>query len=239
MICFVHFNKAGGNTFVEVAKHNCRLYPSPIDAMPIRIIDGSKTVKRNNWVIQPWWRWPAKRLRNFLYSDRYDFFAVELGPDDKPHNALKVMYQGIDYVTVLRDPLDMMLSRYRHLCKFGLYPKMSVAEYMLTHRGNNFMTKMLGYNWKEPDFKRAREKLEQMSAIILIEDFQNDMQVMRRKFGWQDIDVTKYRSGTRSNSNAREVFQDDRHLLNMLHTRYFWDLKLLDYARKIKSEINK
>jgi hypothetical protein len=249
MIVFVHFGKAGGNTLFRVAEQNCRTYDSPFPGTPVRRTGPGP----NEWKIERWWNWSPEKQRAFLTDSKYDFIVANLGPDNKRQTATVVLWPYVDYVTVLRDPLDLMLSRYNHLQWAGsrghksvpddrrtvVPPDKPIKEWLLTTPGDNMFTRMFGNSFDEPDLDSAKKRLHELSALMLIESFQDDIMVMQRKFGWKDINVTKHRAGTKHNSSARARFKDDKAFVNELKKRHSLDLELMEYARQVKGEINR
>lgn len=233
-IYFLHIHKAAGTTFVNLARQNlCKFYKQYKNGNPWN----------KNELIQFWKFDPDEQVK-FLASPDYNFIANEtcLGPHILHHTK-------IAYITILRNPLDRILSDFKHRRKAGDYP-----EDMLFHEfidseifpslrwTNNFLIRTFIKDSSkkiidERDLKLAKERLSQFNHVFFVESFQEDIIVMKQ-FGWIMLDTDKYRSGSRANSNAVQELQNSDGTLNKLVERNKLDLEFYEYARSARQKPN-
>lgn len=201
MIYFLHIHKSGGSTFVNLAKKNGeKFYDSHKNGNPY---------DSENKIIK-FWNYGKEDLLNFLDTEKFTFCANEFYIKDFHLDS------KIKYVTVLRHPIDILLSSYHHESKKGKHKK--DFKFYLDNKRSLERMKSIIYEEESSYFSGplvhylacgksvdlARERLRQFDAIIFVDNYQEDIKVMKDLAGWDYLDVNSCRIGTNRNTNAKK-----------------------------------
>lgn len=190
MIYFLHVHKGGGTTFVNVAYANVERFPHPN-------ANGNPLTDKGEF-IEFWEFDPDKRLEYLL---QYDFISHE-APITRP--LLKS--DQIKYVTILRHPLDLIYSEYKH--SSAANPEVGSFE--------NYIENAIWWNvpWSRSPLintfgadkgeQAAYLNIDQFHSVMFLDTFADDIQVMKELAGWNILDINKYRGGTTSNTDTRK-----------------------------------
>ena len=209
MIYFLHIHKSGGSTFVNLAvKNKEKLHKPNKNGNPYD--DKDKII--------PFWDYDKDKLLKFFSKKDFTFCANE--------TRMKEMHldEKIKYVTVLRHPVDTILSCYHHELH-GSKSKIPFDKFfsikvllernklaMQRYEHDYFSGPLTYYLTGGKDVALAEERLRQFDAVIFLDSYQNDVKVMEKVAGWKVLDINKHRIGTRRNTNAekelkREIYQ--------------------------------
>lgn len=186
---FVHLLKTAGTSLRQQLMRQFpgpALYPNPNDGDPVR--DAPQLA------IDPLiatWSDPRRRRRLQLIIGHYPLATVDLLEGD------------FEVMTVLRDPVDRTLSYLRHYRlrnpEWSQLPMTQVYDDPFVHRTmiRNHMTKMLGMTGSEmsagmltdvvvaePHLDRARQALDAMAAVGLVEQLPQFLGQLEQRFGW-------------------------------------------------------
>jgi hypothetical protein len=229
MIYFLHIHKSGGSTFVNLAQKNGEKlhYPNK----------NGNPYDENDRIIS-FWQHDKENLLNFFNSQDFTFCANE--------TCLRYFFLDpkIKYVTVLRHPVDIILSCYHHQKK-GTQSNKSfnqfIDEEVLLERNKLALQKnenlyfngpLIYYLTGSKDAELARERLKNFDAIIFIDNYAEDIKVMEQIAGWNILDVETYRVGTSRNSNAK------KELSSGLYDEICRKLKKdIDFYEEVKSKV--
>jgi len=261
IIYFLHIHKAGGSTFVNLARQNCTLYQPNANGTPVKILDGSSKL-REEWIVNPntgfndkiinwkyieFWKWDIYRQSKFFKKSNFDFIAPESSPFRKSSLGNNMLpKEFVKYVVVLRDPLDLIVSSYydRRIAddnsgknKFGSLENF-IMSYDKFKDWNNLLVRAFSSNFSKPNLEEAKKRLLKFNALLFLDSYSQDIKIMKIKFGWNIIDTDKFREGTRINSNARELLKDKPNLLKRLQENNTIDLEFYEYAKRVKYIIN-
>jgi len=103
--------------------------------------------------------------------------------------------EPLDYFTLLRDPVDRVLSQYFFTVDYALKPgHVSLYEHIAAHIQPNMQTLMMsgphGLN-PQPEplemLERAKKNLEVCSVVGLTEHFGETVLLLARAFGWKEV----------------------------------------------------
>ena len=229
MIYFLHIHKSGGSTFVNLAlKNGEKLHKPNKNGNPYD--DKDKII--------PFWDYDKDKLLKFFNKKDFTFCANE--------TCLKQMHidSKIKYATVLRHPVDTILSCYHHelhgsksKVPFDKFFSMKILLErnklaMQKYEKNYFSGPLTYYLSGGRDRQLAEERLRQFDAIIFLENYANDVKIMEKIAGWKVLDINKNRIGTRRNTNAKKELSKD------VYEKVCKDLEEdIDFYVKMKSKI--
>ena len=195
MFYFLHVHKGGGTYLINEARRQCKLYPVEANGNPLYAGGGPEI---------PYWTWDHVRQRDFLLSLGDCFIANEhaLGEEF-------VLHPDIVYVTILRDPLDRVLSQFnaevrgfesgaRDAAPYAwLFQKKGFAWFCENlasevNWANNYMVKQLttevGRKFvTTDDLRLAMGRLRLFDTVVLFERVPSSGNIMA-KFGWTYFD---------------------------------------------------
>ena len=206
MIYFLHIHKSGGSTFVNLATKNGEKLHQPNK-------NGNPYDEKDK--IIPFWNYDKDKLLKFFDKKDFTFCANE--------TCLKHLHTDpkIKYVTVLRHPLDTILSCYHHELN-GAKSKISFDKFFSTkillernklamqkYEKNYFSGPLVYYLTGNDDASLAEERLRQFDAVIFLDNYDNDIKIMKKIAGWEILDVNKHRIGTRRNTEAKKELKKD------------------------------
>ena len=201
MIYFLHIHKSGGSTFVNLAEKNGeKFYDSHNNGNPY---------DSENKIIE-FWDYSKEDLLNFLDTEKFTFCANE--------HYIKDFHidPKIKYVTVLRHPIDILLSCCHHeseKLKYKKYFKYFLTEKRSAERLDSIIYEQESSYFSGPlvhclasgkNVEVAKERLRQFDAIIFVDNYQEDIKVMKDLAGWDFLDVNSCRAGTNRNTNAKK-----------------------------------
>ena len=229
MIYFLHIHKSGGSTFVNLAKKNGENLHDPNK-------NGNPYDENDN--IIRFWQYDKEKLLNFFDTKNFTFCANETC---LRHHHLD---PKIKYVTVLRNPVDIILSCYHHQTR-GTGSKKSfnqfIDEEVLLERGKLALQRNENLYFNGPliyyltgcrDAELARDRLKNFDAVIFVDNYAKDIDVMEQVAGWNILDVEEHRVGTMRNSNAREELNSG------LYDEICRKLKKdIDFYEEVKSKV--
>ncbi|KAI3429348.1 hypothetical protein D9Q98_005443 [Chlorella vulgaris] len=279
-VLFKHVHKAGGSTLCKMAHKNMVAESAPLpqrkewdtNCVPYEAFLGphpavgsgaasilqprpAAAVTRSlkaRWLGGACWLafLTTAQLRALPHHFRPLTFVASEGPlpDAVPLDA------PLAWVTMLRHPLDRLLSSYRWWqfmmqampsapaeCRAYSAPANATLEQWLKVVPDNWMTRELVgrsalYQQRpvtDADLLLAQQRLHYFAAVLLLEEPASSMALIRQLFGWQHTDWDGARAGSRHSSNATSEL--DRQGLQLLEHRNQFDLRLYRYAQALHS----
>jgi hypothetical protein len=223
-VIYVHIPKTAGTTFYSILKRNferARIFLCHVTQGP----DQLKSM-------------PAEQ-RDRLQLIRGHF----------PHGIHRCLSQPVEYITILRDPIERTISHYyyvlreptHHLHKRVVSEKIGLKEYVLGCRNkelDNGQTRLIaGDSFQIPFGECRSDLLEQakhnlqhsFSVVGLTERFDETVLLMARRFGWKKTHYT--RRNVTEKRPARE--QLDAETLDALEAINTLDLELYAFAKAL------
>jgi hypothetical protein len=228
---FLHITKCAGTSFIALARKNASLFRPSANGNPLNPL----TAQRLRY-----WIWTPAEQRYFLSSGLCELVANEnqLGPDFE-------FYEGVRYITILRDPLDRLFSEYQ----FRMRPDKTksleergqlFAGFLQRDRGvrwrRNTLLTALTYRGGSPTerLQLAKQRLLQFDHLFLMDQMAGQFGALAA-YGWQHVELP-WRNTPASRddaacwSEARAALQEHPQLLEELLEVHEQDLELYAFA---------
>jgi hypothetical protein len=220
-IIFLHIPKAAGSTLNRLIESE---YPLS------RIYSVDPSFYRWSWAHLQ--RLSGKRLRRTRVFKGHMLFGLH-----------RILPQPATYITILRDPVDRVLSSYYYMRSYKLQPlywkfkfeNWSLEDFVERSPRHNLQCKILaGIDYTKPctaeTCQAAKENLlRHFSVIGLSERFEEALALMKLRFGWKlrrysSFNVSRRRPGKADVSPST---------LDLIAEKNSFDLSLYDQARSL------
>jgi hypothetical protein len=134
------------------------------------------------------------------------------------------------YFVLLREPVERVLSNYSFLLTYPgseYLRDWSPERFADEHpEGSNLQVKMLCGPDVAPDLEVAKRRLEGFAAFGLTERFDDSLQLLKARFGWEDM---RYRTENVTQGRLRQEQLSDR-VLAIIRRRNALDTELFAFA---------
>ncbi|MEM6468931.1 MAG: sulfotransferase family 2 domain-containing protein [Planctomycetota bacterium] len=227
-LIFLHIPKAGGNSFLSFLTPN---YP---EANRFDVSDGLRYVDRLNEL-------------ESLPDDRKGTLRLIYG--HLPFGVHEWIPQTCQYITVLRDPVDRVLSQYYFIRERKPHPlheqvvssSMTIADFVksaLTGESNNGMVRLLcgrhesdSLRGHEPcrvaDLETAKRNIDAKFLMVgLLEQMHQTQQLLARVLGWEEKEPVR-RNQTRNRKPVQSLSSTDREVIEQYNEL---DMELYNWA---------
>ena len=182
-----------------------------------------------------------------LSQGRLKLFRVFKG--HMPFGLHKILPQPATYITVMRDPVERVISAYYFMSNYKLHPNYwkfrhegwTLEDFVRLSPRENVQTKMIAgadYDIRctEEILAKAKENLKHFSVVGLTERFEESLALMKLRFGWKLKSYSSF-NVTRTRPKKRDLPQST---LDLIAERNRFDMELYDSAAKMFEEaINK
>jgi len=226
-IIFIHLPKCGGTTLSRIIEW---------EYSPLRIFSVDPSFFR--WSYYRLTKWSARRLAQ-----------IEVFKGHMPFGLHELLPQPATYITVLRDPVERVMSEYYFGLSYLVHPQhrmvkqLTLEEYVSRTSHDNIQTKLIAGIDRSYDFlaggcdsgtlAKAKENLaSHFSAIGLTERFDEFLALAKVLFGWQVRRYTHF-NVTRSRFKPYRVPPEVKALIT---ERYKYDVELYTFAERIFNE---
>jgi hypothetical protein len=177
------------------------------------------------WSAKHLWNLPKQRLAKTRMFKGHMLFGLH-----------EVLPQPSTYITVLRNPVERVLSAYYYMRTYKLHPfywrlrkeKWSLEEYVERTRRDNVQCKIIaGAEYHGPCTKEIMETAKQnlnrhFSVVGLSERFEESLALMKLRFGWQLRSYSTF-NVTRSRPKKGDLSQST---LDLILQRNSFDVEL-------------
>jgi len=186
------------------------------------------------------YRWSWKHLQR-LSEKRLKRTRVFKG--HMPFGLHEILPQPATYITVVREPVDRVVSAFYFMRNYKLHPlywklrlkKWSLEDFVRRSRRENVQCKILaGAEYEEPCTaeicERAKENLVRYFSVVgLSERFEESLGLMKLRFGWK---LQRYSSFnvTRTRPKKGDV---PRSTLDLIAEKNSFDVALYELAAKL------
>lgn len=184
MLAFVHIEKTAGTSLIHILRHNYFL--QYMDVRPFNKESFGLFTEADIKV--------AKNLNPFLRAIG--------GHSVVPYNGLEKAAGGIEYITILRDPVKRYVSQYRHWVEKKNY-NISIEQFMENRELWNFQTKKLV---GDEDLAAAKRCLrEKFIAVGVVEDFDEFLMLLQFAVTDRNLDI---RYTVKNTAKDRSIMSD-------------------------------
>ncbi len=191
------------------------------------------------WSSAHLWQLSERRLKTFRVFKGHMLFGLH-----------RILPQPATYTTVLRDPIDRVISAFYFMRNYRLHPKYrkfrrenwTLEDFARRSPRDNVQCKILaGAEYEEPCTPEisvtAKENLLRYFSVVgLSERFEESLALMKVRFGWKLESYSSFNI-TRTRPKKRDLPQST---LDLIAERNRFDIELYECASKIFEEaINK
>jgi len=227
-VIFLHVPKTAGTTLNRLIEWEYPLFEMySVDPVFFR------------WSASHLWQLPARRLKRTRMFKGHMLFGLH-----------EILPQPATYITVLREPIDRVISAFYFMRSYMLHPaywqfrreNWTLEDFVRRSRRENVQSKILAgaeYNspCTEEILEQAKENLFRYFSVVgLSEHFEESLALMKLRFGWK---LERYSSFnvTRARPKKRDLPQPT---LDLIAEKNAFDLALYEYAAKLfEDAVNK
>lgn len=184
--------------------------------------------------------WSARHLRK-LSPERLKKTRMFKG--HMLYGLHEVLPQPATYITVLRDPVDRVISAYYFMRSYKLHPlywklkrsNCSLEEFVRQFQRDNVQSKIIGGSPYELPctreiVERAKDNLRHRFAVVgLSERFEESLALMKLRFGWKLSSYSSF-NVTRSRPKKHDLPQST---LELIHEKNGLDMELYECGKQI------
>ncbi|MFK9094773.1 sulfotransferase family 2 domain-containing protein [Bacillus salipaludis] len=131
------------------------------------------------------------------------------------------------YITMLRDPVDRVISHYYYLLAKNHFKTFtSFEDFIQMDLNRNVQTQYISGNTL-PDLPKAIEHLERYFSVVgITERFNESLYLMKKQFGWHQVDYSN--RNVTSHRPAKEQLSPE--IINFIQKNNDLDMELYKYA---------
>jgi hypothetical protein len=184
------------------------------------------------WSSAHLWRLSKRRLKQFRIFKGHMVFGLH-----------EILPQPATYITVVREPIDRMISAFYFMRGYSLHPdywkfrreNWTLQDFATRWHRDNIQTKIIaGAVHEEPCtaeiFTQAKANLHRHFSVVgLSERFEESLALMKLRFGWKLSSYSSF-DVTRTRPNKRELPQST---LDLIVEKNSFDIALYDCAAKL------
>jgi hypothetical protein len=227
-VIFIHVPKAAGTTLNRLIEWE---YP----LLQIYSVDPYFF----KWSSAHLWRLSKRRLKRFRVFKGHMMFGLH-----------EILPQPATYITILRDPVDRVMSAFYFMRNYKLHPlywkfrreNWTLEDFVTRLPRDNVQCKFIGGAvYEEPCTaeicERAKENLvRHFSVAGLLERFEESLALLKLRFGWRLNNYSSF-NVTRTRPNKRDL---PKSTLELIQERNRFDIELYECgAQLFQAAVNK
>jgi hypothetical protein len=224
-LIFIHIPKTAGSTLNKIIK-------SQFANKSIFKVDGFKE---------------GKSIEELKKLDKKERNKIRCVMGHMNFGVHKYLPRSSNYITVLRNPVDRLISLYYFILRQKQHPlhesivsnNLSLEDFVnsdLTSLGiHNVQTRMLAGNKvaTEAQLNSAKKNLQKyFTAVGLTEKFDRSLELFSEKLGWQ---INEYKS-INVNQNRPQRAEVSQHIIQLLEEKNSFDMELYEFADRLLIE---
>jgi len=227
-VIFLHVPKTAGTTLNRLIEWEYPLFEIySVDPVFFR------------WSVSHLWQLPARRLEKTRIFKGHMLFGLH-----------KILPQPATYITVLREPVDRVISAFYFMRSYVLHPfywklrreNWTLEDFVRRSPRENVQSKIVaGADYYSPCtdeiVEQAKENLFRYFSLVgLSERFEESLALMKLRFGWK---LERYSSFnvTRARPKKRDLPQST---LDLIVEKNSFDIALYEYATRLfQDAVNK
>ncbi len=227
-VIFLHVPKTAGTTLNRLIEWEYPLFEIySVDPVFFR------------WSVSHLWQLPARRLEKTRIFKGHMLFGLH-----------KILPQPATYITVLREPVDRVISAFYFMRSYVLHPfywklrreNWTLEDFVRRSPRENVQSKIVaGADYYSPCtdeiVEQAKENLFRYFSVVgLSERFEESLALMKLRFGWK---LERYSSFnvTRARPKKRDLPQST---LDLIVEKNSFDIALYEYATRLfQDAVNK
>ncbi|MEH7385242.1 sulfotransferase family 2 domain-containing protein [Bacillus sp. JJ1521] len=226
-LLFLHIPKTGGQTFGKIIENQYQISEvlklrrhQTMDELLSRISKEQPTKIGCN----------VEHLERYLQQTPGGDANISCAYGHMHFGLHRYLSKPFTYATMLRDPVDRVISHYYYFLGKGHFKKeTSFEEFITTPKFFNFQTLYLS-GGTAPDLDVAKANLNTYFPIVgITELFEESTFLMKKEFGWNDIVYTK-KNVTAVRPEKKQISKEITELI-IQHNKL--DIELYQYARKL------
>ncbi|MBA3352510.1 MAG: sulfotransferase family 2 domain-containing protein [Blastocatellia bacterium] len=205
-----------------------------------RLIEWEYPLKEMYSVDPVLFQWSAAHLRK-LPPERLR--KVRMFKGHMTYGLHEVLPQPATYITVLRDPVDRVISAFYFMRSYKLHPlywkmrreKWSLEDFVRNAQRDNVQSKIVaGAVYEEPCTREivetAKDNLRNHFSVVgLSARLEESLALMKLRFGWKLSSYSSF-NVTRSRPQKRDLPQAT---LDLIHQKNAFDIELYECAEEI------
>jgi hypothetical protein len=155
----------------------------------------------------------------------------------------EVLPQPATYITVLRDPVDRVISAFYFMRSYKLHPfywklrreNWTLEDFVRRSQRDNVQSKIVaGAEYEPPCTRETAEKAQHnlrhhFSVVGLSERFEESLALMKLRFGWKLSSYSSF-NVTRSRPKKRDL---PKSTLDLIHQKNAFDIELYECGKAI------
>lgn len=231
VILFIHIDKTAGQTLTQIIEEQYQISEVYKLKKPLTL-----ETLLNEITIE-------KASKIGCYFEHLETYLKQVPKGDTNINCIyghiyfgahRYLYKPYTYITMLRDPIDRVVSHFYYLqAKNHFKTNTNFEDFISDNLNRNVQTQYISGQFTPkgtPDIQKAKENMGKYFSIVgITEMFNESVFLMKKQFGWQDIIYSK-RNVT---VNRPSKDQLSKEIIDLVKRHNELDIELYDYARNI------